>query len=136
MALSLYGFLGIAFYVLWQGLRQHEDEIVDLVPSASLAVETGNDAGRQVPLRPVTAVGRAADNSVVLNDPFASAHHTLILWRDNRWWVEDLESHNGTFLNEEKLPQPVPLTSGDRIRIGETVLRFESQEQPVPEAIF
>ena len=75
-------------------------------------------------LRPITALGRAGDNTLVLDDPFVSAHHALVLWRDERWWLEDLESHNGTFLNGERVSSARPLTSGDRIRLGETQLRF------------
>ena len=57
-----------------------------------------------------------------------AGHNPLILWRDELWWLEDLESHNGTFLNEQRITNPMPLASGDRIRIGTTVLRFETDE--------
>jgi pSer/pThr/pTyr-binding forkhead associated (FHA) protein len=77
-------------------------------------------------LRSVTAIGRADDNTLVLQDPFASAHHALILWREGRWYLEDLDSHNGTYLNGKRLADPQPLASGDRIGIGQTMVRFES----------
>jgi pSer/pThr/pTyr-binding forkhead associated (FHA) protein len=76
-------------------------------------------------LRPITAIGRAENNPIVVDDPFASAHHAIIIWREDHWWLEDLDSHNGTYLNEARVTQPATLASGDRIRIGQTVLRFE-----------
>lgn len=128
LALLLYLFLGVAFYILWQGLRQHEKTPVIAHTPAHVIIEEGEEQGKRLALRPVTAIGRSHTNILIIADAFASNHHALILWRDELWWLEDLESHNGTFLNEQRITQPVPLTSGDRIRIGATVLRFEVEE--------
>ncbi len=124
IALVLYAFLGLVLYVLWRDLqRQGEDELTE-PPSAVLEGERGY-AGR-LALRTVTALGRAADNHLILEDPFASAYHALLFWREGTWWLEDLGSHNGTLLNGEPLNNgPSRLVQGDQIRIGETVLRFE-----------
>lgn len=128
LALLLYLFLGVAFYILWQGLRQHEKAPVIAHTPAYVIIEAGDNHGKRLPVRPVTAIGRSHTNILVIADAFASNHHALILWRDELWWLEDLESHNGTFLNEQRITHPMPLTSGDRIRIGATVLRFEVEE--------
>ncbi len=119
LAALLYLFLGTALFILWRDLRRGE-AAPPAPPEAYLQL------GEEPPLRlrPVTALGRAEDNTLVLDDPFVSAHHALVLWREERWWLEDLESHNGTFLNGERLTAARPLTSGDRIRLGETRLRF------------
>lgn len=121
----LYGFLGIALYVLWRGLHQNEQAAVCAPAPAKVVVEQGDDVGRVIPLQPITAIGRAENNPIVVDDPFASANHAIIIWREDRWWLEDLDSHNGTYLNEARVTQPATLASGDRIRIGQTVLRFE-----------
>lgn len=125
LSLLMYAFLGVVLYTLWRELRQG----VAVQPSrpavASLTVERGAQPGQRFPLRPVTALGRAEDNDLPLADPFASAHHALIFWRESQWWLEDLGSHNGTLFNGERLDKPVVLTTGDRLRIGETELRFE-----------
>jgi len=98
LALLLYAFLGVGLYVLWRGLRQGEIEQPPAPPVARLRVETGPDTGKQTSVHAVTAIGRAADNNLVLQDLFASAYHVLIFWREQQWWLEDLESHNGTLL--------------------------------------
>ena len=126
LALLLYIFLGVAFYVLWRGLKQNERDVPATHTPAQIIVEEGPDQGQRVTLRPITAVGRADTSHLVINDPFASTNHAMILWREGLWWLEDLGSHNGTYVNDERITQPVPLTSGDRIRIGETILRFDA----------
>ncbi|HOU13703.1 MAG TPA: FHA domain-containing protein [Anaerolineae bacterium] len=125
LAALLYLFLVVALYVMWRGLRQNEKTPVRTQIEAQVVFEKGDEEGKRVILRPVTAIGRGATNVLPINDPFASTNHALILWREDLWWLEDLGSHNGTFLNDARISQPAPLTSGDHIRIGETVLRFE-----------
>lgn len=125
LALGLYAFLGLAFYVLWQGLRQNARGAAAPHVPARLVCEQGAEAGRVVELHEISAVGRAANNTVMIADAFASANHAMIVWREMAWWLEDLESHNGTYLNTERIAQPTALTFGDHIQIGETVLRFE-----------
>ncbi|MBN1873443.1 MAG: FHA domain-containing protein [Anaerolineae bacterium] len=123
----LYAFLGIAFYTLWCGLRQNEHSAPAPQPTAQLVITAGNESGKHITLRPVMAIGRGEDNALILNDPFTSTHHALIVWREDQWWLEDLESHNGTLLNDARISQPTPLCPGDLICIGETVFRFEME---------
>jgi len=123
----LYGFVAVAFYVIWRSLRQHAEEDEETHQQALLTIETESAPGRQFTLRPVTAIGRSAENHLVIDDPFASANHAIVVWRENHWWIEDLGSHNGTYLNDERVIEPKALNSGDRIRVGETVLRFEPE---------
>jgi len=125
LAALLYAFLAVALYVLWQGWRHNEKPPAVTQPAAQVVIEQGEEEGKCVSLHPVTAIGRGAANVLPLSDPFASTRHAMILWRENLWWLEDLGSHNGTFLNDERITCPSPLTSGDHVRIGETILRFE-----------
>jgi pSer/pThr/pTyr-binding forkhead associated (FHA) protein len=70
-------------------------------------------------------LGRAPDNTVVIpDDEYASASHARIYW-NNGWWVEDLYSSNGTFVNDEMISAPLMLKPGDVIKIGRTVFRIE-----------
>jgi len=123
----LYAFLAVTFYIMWRSMHQRGQGGQKMVEPAVLTVELEGAPTQRFPLRAVTAIGRGADNHLVLDDPFASANHAMVVWRDGGWWIEDLESHNGTLLNEEPITEPSVLTAGDRVRVGETVLRFESE---------
>ena len=87
------------------------------------------EAGAAWSLREVTSIGRGAGNHIILKDEFASAEHLLINRRGPQWWVEDLNSSNGSWLNGSRLIYPTVITSGDIIKIGSTAIRFEL-EQP------
>jgi pSer/pThr/pTyr-binding forkhead associated (FHA) protein len=121
----VYAFLSIALYIIWREFN-HNARKTETSPETAvlISIESDND-NLEHPLRPVTAIGRSSDNHIVINDPFASTHHVVVVWRDRKWWLEDLESHNGTYLNDVLVSEPAVLTSGDVIRIGETEFRFE-----------
>lgn len=96
-------------------------------PPGSVRVEKGAGAGRRIPLRPGLTAGRKDDNGLVVADPGASRVHLRFdLDGEGRWTVADLGSSNGTFVNETRIGAPAVLADGDRIRLGQTVLRFEA----------
>jgi diguanylate cyclase (GGDEF)-like protein len=66
-------------------------------------------------------VGRQPDNDVIISDESASRRHAEIYSHDNNLIITDLGSTNGTFVNRQRLSQPLVLRSGDQIRIGQHV---------------
>lgn len=74
-------------------------------------------------------IGRAPDNALVLQDAQASTRHAEIApsFDGNGYQVTDLDSTNGTFVNEQRLPPntPYPLKAGDVIRVGQTKITYE-----------
>jgi pSer/pThr/pTyr-binding forkhead associated (FHA) protein len=77
------------------------------------------------PLLPITSIGRAASNTIVLPDGFASAEHVLIIRREGKWWLEDRGSRNGTLLNDVVLEGTAVISAGDIIAVGGTQLKLE-----------
>lgn len=126
----LVGFLGAVLAILWRdfqaavtevtGGRLHRGRLV-VVSSSDNVLEPGSSFA----LLPVTSVGRGPTNSVVVRDSFASQEHALIIWRSGQWWLEDRNSSNGTLLNGEVVREPVVVSSGDVIGIGQAQLRLE-----------
>lgn len=95
-------------------------------------IQAGSDPNRRpgmlLSLQPDTSIGAQKDNAIVLNDRFISAHHARVRWDGVSWWVEDLNSTNGTYVNRQRV-QPgssEPLSSGAMLEIGD--MAFEMIE--------
>lgn len=90
-----------------------------------LVVTGGQLAGTKLTLgeNPIT-VGRAEDATLVITDDYASAHHARLVPRTGQWFVEDLGSTNGTYLDRSRINGPTPVPIGVPIRIGRTSLEL------------
>lgn len=66
-------------------------------------------------------IGRENTNDLVLKDPEVSRRHARITYQAGRYYVEDLGSTNGTFLNDQQIRVQMPLNHGDVIRLGESI---------------
>jgi HD-GYP domain-containing protein (c-di-GMP phosphodiesterase class II) len=95
---------------------------------AHLSIQTGAKAGMNVPLELSNFVlGRSTKASLHLPDDGASRHHAELFRIGGLYFIRDLNSRNGTFVNERKITEVV-LHEGDQIRIGETVLVYLDRE--------
>lgn len=81
--------------------------------------------GTRLPLGAVTTLGRDVNNSIVLDDPFVSGSHAVLSYRGRTWYVEDLGSTNGTYVNGLPIDGPTPVGVGDEIQVGRVRLRLE-----------
>lgn len=92
-----------------------------------LVVTHGALAGTRISLdgRPIL-IGRADDSTLVLDDDFASTRHARLSLRGTDWFVEDLGSTNGTYLDRAKVTAPTRVPLGSPIRIGKTVIELRS----------
>ena len=80
-------------------------------------------------LKPGTqTLGRSSACDIVLSDPAVSKQHAEIILDNGRITVRDLGSRNGTFVNEVPVSDPVPVKSGDNVRMGHLALRVKDQE--------
>lgn len=94
--------------------------------SACLVVVQGDEFGSQLVLRGDHSVlGRSQEADFCLSAPGVSRRHCRVSRRDGEHWIEDLGSTNHTLVNEEVV-ETRRLRDGDRIRLGQTVLRFLS----------
>jgi pSer/pThr/pTyr-binding forkhead associated (FHA) protein len=80
--------------------------------------------GRTFALGEEITVGRAAGCQVTLDDSYASQLHARVYARDGTWYVEDLGSTNGTYLNRRKVAGPMVMQRGDKLQIGNTILEL------------
>jgi hypothetical protein len=94
---------------------------------AFLVVEEGGglSAGEHFDLFGGVSLGRSADADIRLDDRYASGIHARVFNRSGAYYVEDMNSTNGTLLNSRELHGEAELSPGDVIRIGDTEFRFE-----------
>jgi hypothetical protein len=103
-------------------------------PGASAAPEAWLVAARGGGLQPGErfdligglSIGRSGEADVRIDDRYASGLHARIFSRDGRTYVEDMNSTNGTLLNDATLQGEAQLIDGDVVRIGDTEFRFET----------
>jgi hypothetical protein len=130
LALLLYSFLGALLWMLWQDVRY----------TARVSATRSRRMGRLVilesplpaltpgaafPLLPVTSLGRAVTNTAPIPDEAVSLEHALLHLREGQWWLEDLDSRNGTRLNETTVTQATLVMPGDVISLGHIRLTME-----------
>lgn len=128
---ALYAFLVWAFWLLWQELRQAARQTgASPLPALTLALLEGDSTRSWRFTQPEVLVGRDAGSDCRLDDRAISSHHARLAYRQGQWWVEDLGSRNGTFLNQERLTQPLVLASGDELRFGGMDLRVLIETAP------
>ncbi|MEN3582748.1 MULTISPECIES: FHA domain-containing protein FhaB/FipA [unclassified Streptomyces] len=91
-----------------------------------LVVTEGTLSGTTVALQGQTiTLGRAHDSTIVLDDDYASSRHARIYPdQGGQWIVEDLGSTNGTYVDRSRLTSPTPISVGNPIRIGKTVIEL------------
>ena len=100
-----------------------------------LRVKAGSEEGKVYPLTGQIVIGRAPECDVVLDSDSAGSRLHASVYENgvSGWWVRDMGSSNGTFVNEKKLEDDAALSAGDRIAIGTSVFVFEDRSStPVP----
>ena len=82
-------------------------------------------------VKSVTVVGRSKRCQVYIDDPYLSKKHARIYLKDGSFYIEDLESTNGTFLNGRRLgKQSVRIKDSDKISFGNISFIFVDNSQP------
>jgi pSer/pThr/pTyr-binding forkhead associated (FHA) protein len=70
-------------------------------------------------------VGRDPACDLILADKTVSGQHARLSYQMTQWWVEDLQSTNGSRLNQQAVSSPVVLTSGDELCFGQLVFQVQ-----------
>ncbi len=94
----------------------------------------GEGKGQTFPVRTKVVIGRHPANEVPIPDGGSSRQHARIEFRSaaRQHLLIDLNSQNGTFLNDQPVTEPTPLQAGDLIQIGETVFQYEPGKNVQP----
>lgn len=134
LVLALYAFLAWALYTLWRDLRRHGE-------SAGAVQVPGIELNRKVPdgwvtqrfTVPEILIGRDPACDCQLDDRTVSARHSKLTYHHNQWWVEDVGSTNGTYLNHENVTTATVLATGDDLQIGQVTLKVDLRKENLGE---
>lgn len=136
LAITLYAFLGWALFTLLQELRQQGNKLSTqkkLGITFYIRIEDGRESVRHFS-QPEIVVGRDTNCDLSVMDETLSAHHARVTFHHGQWWLEDLNSTNGIFLNREKLTTPAVVITGDEFKCGNTIfgIRIDADDKLSP----
>jgi pSer/pThr/pTyr-binding forkhead associated (FHA) protein len=121
MAMALYGFLGWTLYFLWREIQRQGVLLAGRrIPGINLVVSQEGHSAHVAKYfsQPEVILGRDPGCDVPLTDDTVSTRHAQLTYHHNQWWIVDLTSTNGTFINGTKVSMPTVITSGDVIKCG------------------
>ena len=136
LAITLFAFLGWALWTLLQELQQQGIKLATQKKTGitlHVKIEEGKESVRHF-TQSEMILGRDTNCDLSMMDEALSAHHARLTYHHGQWWLEDLNSTNGTFLNHEKLTTPVVVITGDQFKCGNTIfgIRVDDDEQAFP----
>lgn len=123
LALCLYAFLGWGLYTLWRELKANQILVsAQKIPAIRVTITEAEQTQTREFTAPQLFIGRDPSCEICLHNEMVSGQHARISFHHSQWWVEDLHSTNGTYLNDERVYTPTVLISGDELRCGQISL--------------
>ena len=130
LVVALYSFVGWAFYTLWRNLQHHSQDLaLRRVPALGIRIQGENEDKNRRFTTSEIIIGRDVHSDFRIPDETISARHARLSYHHKQWWVEDLYSTNGTYLNQEPLTTSTVIVSDDELRCGQVYLTITIGEQ-------
>jgi len=131
LAVCLYAFIGWALFTIWRELRLHSELLqARKAPMIRLSLLDASEPMDYAFTVPDFQIGRDPSCEISLSDHAISAHHARFRFHHNQWWIEDMNSTNGTFLNDERLQTSTVIMDGDDLRVGGSIFSIRLGEPP------
>ncbi len=137
----IYLFILRIFYFIITDLRNSAktntalEELSDAGIGAELVVTESTvsslKTGDVVRLGRETRIGRGRNNDFKIPDSFVSHNHARIIFKEQSFFLEDLNSINGTYINGIRVRDPLPLKTGDSLKIAGVTFKFARWENEV-----
>jgi len=127
LAIALYTFLGWVLSILWQEVKQQGELLASQkkpVIKVLAKLESGKEVQQRYSQTEVT-IGRDPNCDFPILDEAISAHHARVSFHHSQWWLEDLNSTNGTFIGKSKVSVPVVLIASDEFKCGNTLFTVD-----------
>lgn len=134
-AVSLYAFLGFIILILWKDIKETDKKTSGSLQTSIIIKDISKDEIQDFRDNEIF-IGRGKLAQIRLqHDESVSNIHARIFRKEEKWWVEDLQSTNGTFLNEEPIVTPTIIVAGDQITCGKTTIEITMNNNPPPTEI-
>ena len=109
-------------------LETTKDLLKDRKGQACFVQYNGTSLGKRLPIQEkILTLGRDANCNICLTEESISRQHAKIFNEDGDIFIEDLGSSNGTFINDKKISQKMPLRDQDMLKLGNIILKFYDQ---------
>lgn len=139
LAIILYIFLWRVLQTLWQEIKQ-QGTILSSQKKPGIHIDTKMENGKEFKYhfwQSEIVIGRGSHCDISLTDEALSSSHVRISFHHGQWWLEDLGSTNGTFLNKDQIAVPTVIITGDQFKCGNTIfsLRVDLLDGKFPSSI-
>lgn len=139
LAIVLYIFLWRVMQLLWQELKQ-QGTILSSQKKPGIHVDAKMENGKETKYhfwQSEIVIGRGSHCDISLKDEALSASHARVSFHHGQWWLEDLGSTNGTFLNKDQIAVPTVIITGDQFKCGNAIflLRIDLLDDKFPQGI-
>ncbi len=119
LAAVLLGFVALVMFTLWQDVKSTSQlASVRQVPAMTISRLEQLDSSGSEFAKPDVLIGRDSNCDYSIINDTVSSNHARLSYHHNQWWIEDLASTNGTFLNDERVSTPTVIISNDLLRCG------------------
>ncbi len=125
LSITIYVFLGWSLWLLWRDLKE-TSRLVSVRNAPIICLDNGLEQSN-FSISEVL-IGRDEACDFRLQEKAVSARHTRLSHHHGQWWVEDLNSRNGTFINGEPVEEAMVLTTGDCIKCGTVEIQITIEE--------
>ena len=118
LALCLYVFLFWALRIMWKSLQTSTSTKQETIPPLTLMITGDGEPISHTLIATENLIGRSGECAIQLANTTVSNLHANIYFHQAQWWIQDLSSSNGTFLNGVEIDQPAVLADQDFLSLG------------------
>ena len=129
LVIIAYVFIGGVGFLIFKDLKRtvQQQEIIAVTP-IMMHVNMDQQTISQRFFQPEIILGRDPSCDLDLDNSTISLRHARITFHDKHWWVEDLDSTNGSFLNNVSIDTPTVITSGDQLKLGHVLINITENQ--------
>jgi pSer/pThr/pTyr-binding forkhead associated (FHA) protein len=121
----IYIFVGWISFVIFKDLKTHFQYKPFLVTQISLRANIEGENVEKIFSIPEIILGRDPDCDYSISDETVSLKHCKLTYKNKQWWAQDLDSTNGSYINDTIITSPIIVAEGDELRLGKIPITIQ-----------